>query len=60
MKMRLLTHNMLKSHVKGVKNGYPLAIEVQILFLLRNYIVSEDSDVTLDSLTFTWSHRRVR
>ncbi|KAJ7392006.1 hypothetical protein OS493_014939 [Desmophyllum pertusum] len=26
--MRLLTHNMLKSHVKGVKNGYPLAIEV--------------------------------
>lgn len=60
MKMRLLTHNMLKSHVKGVKNGYPLAIEVQILFLLRNYIVSEDSDVTLDSMTFTWSHRRVR
>jgi len=60
MKMRLLTHNMLKSHVKGVKNGYPLTIEVQILFLLRNYIVSEDSDVTLDSLTFTWSHRRVR
>ncbi|XP_020623139.1 multifunctional methyltransferase subunit TRM112-like protein At1g22270 [Orbicella faveolata] len=28
MKMRLLTHNMLKSHVKGVKNGYPLTIEV--------------------------------
>ena len=27
--MRLLTHNMLKSHVKGVKNGYPLAIEVK-------------------------------
>lgn len=26
--MRLLTHNMLTSHVKGVKNGYPLAIEV--------------------------------
>lgn len=42
--MRLLTHNMLKSHVKGVKNGYPLAIEVQMLFLLRNYIASEDND----------------
>ncbi|XP_032222900.1 multifunctional methyltransferase subunit TRM112-like protein isoform X1 [Nematostella vectensis] len=27
--MRLLTHNMLKSHVKGVKNGFPLAIEAQ-------------------------------
>ncbi|XP_031559432.1 multifunctional methyltransferase subunit TRM112-like protein [Actinia tenebrosa] len=25
--MRLLTHNMLKSHVKGVKNGFPLSIE---------------------------------
>lgn len=22
--MKLLTHNMLTSHVKGVKNGYPL------------------------------------
>ncbi|XP_071834409.1 multifunctional methyltransferase subunit TRM112-like protein [Apostichopus japonicus] len=26
--MKLLTHNMLTSHVKGVKNGYPLKIEV--------------------------------
>lgn len=33
--MRLLTHNMLKSHVKGVKNGYPLAIEVS------NVVVNE-------------------
>lgn len=24
--MKLLTHNMLTSHVKGVKNGYPLRI----------------------------------
>lgn len=24
--MKLLTHNMLTSHVKGVKNGYPLKI----------------------------------
>jgi len=24
--MKLLTHNMLKSHVKGVKNGYPLLL----------------------------------
>lgn len=28
--MRLLTHNMLKSHVKNVKNGFPLKIEVRI------------------------------
>ena len=25
--MRLLTHNMLMSNIKGVKNGYPLLIE---------------------------------
>ncbi|XP_072031043.1 multifunctional methyltransferase subunit TRM112-like protein [Amphiura filiformis] len=25
--MKLLTHNMLTSHVKGVTNGYPLKIE---------------------------------
>lgn len=24
--MKLLTHNMLKSHVKGVKNGYPFRV----------------------------------
>jgi len=28
--MKLLTHNMLTSHVKGVKNGYPLVINVSI------------------------------
>ncbi|XP_071961920.1 multifunctional methyltransferase subunit TRM112-like protein [Antedon mediterranea] len=28
-KMKLLTHNMLTSHVKGVSNGYPLKIEAQ-------------------------------
>lgn len=26
--MRLLTHNMLQSHIKGVTNGYPFKIEV--------------------------------
>ena len=26
--MRLITHNMLRCNVKGVKNGYPLKIEV--------------------------------
>eukprot|EP00958_Prasinococcus_capsulatus_P027431 scaffold5536_cov359-Prasinococcus_capsulatus_cf.AAC.2 len=29
--MRLLTHNMLTCHVKGVKNGYPLKIEAEQL-----------------------------
>ncbi|EEF31889.1 multifunctional methyltransferase subunit TRM112 homolog A [Ricinus communis] len=27
--MRLLTHNMLSSNIKGVANGFPLRIEVQ-------------------------------
>ncbi|KAL6512065.1 hypothetical protein OROGR_021662 [Orobanche gracilis] len=27
--MRLLTHNMLSSNIKGVTNGYPLRIEVE-------------------------------
>ncbi|XP_024026219.1 multifunctional methyltransferase subunit TRM112 homolog A [Morus notabilis] len=27
--MRLLTHNMLSSNVKGVTNGFPLGIEVE-------------------------------
>lgn len=26
--MKLLTHNMMSSHVKGVKNGYPLILRV--------------------------------
>lgn len=25
--MRLITHNMLKSNIKGVVNGFPLRIE---------------------------------
>ena len=25
--MKLLTHNMLSCHIKGVKNGYPFIIE---------------------------------
>ena len=27
-KMRLITHNILKCNKKGVKNGYPLKIEI--------------------------------
>lgn len=27
--MKLLTHNMLQCHIKGVKNGYPFAIEAE-------------------------------
>lgn len=26
--MRLITHNMLKSNIKGVEGGFPLGIEV--------------------------------
>lgn len=27
--MKLLTHNMLACHIKGVKNGYPFKIEAE-------------------------------
>jgi multifunctional methyltransferase subunit TRM112 len=27
--MKLLTHNMLQCHIKGVKNGFPLEIEAE-------------------------------
>lgn len=27
--MKLLTHNMLQCHIKGVKNGYPMGIEAE-------------------------------
>jgi multifunctional methyltransferase subunit TRM112 len=27
--MKLLTHNMLTCHIKGVQNGYPLKIEAE-------------------------------
>lgn len=27
--MKLLSHNMLQCHIKGVKNGYPLKIEAE-------------------------------
>jgi multifunctional methyltransferase subunit TRM112 len=27
--MRLLTHNMLSSNIKGVGNGFPLRIDVE-------------------------------
>ena len=29
--MRLIAHNMLKSNIKGVENGYPLAIDLENL-----------------------------
>ena len=48
--MRLLTHNMLTSHVKGVTDGYPLIIEVGhavsncflCILLMIFWLVSED------------------
>jgi hypothetical protein len=27
--MKLLTHNMLQCHIRGVKNGYPFKIEAK-------------------------------
>lgn len=37
--MKLLTHNMLASHVKGVTDNYPLKIEVEkVSNFLRRFI----------------------
>jgi len=33
--MKLLTHNMMQSNVKGVKNGYPLGIKATKLSVLE-------------------------
>ena len=38
--MKLLTHNMLTSHVKGVKNGFPLRILVCTCYLIRVYQIT--------------------
>lgn len=27
--MKLLTHNMLQCHIKGVQNGYPFKVEAE-------------------------------
>ncbi len=31
--MKLLTHNMLQCHIKGVQNGYPLKVEADKVWL---------------------------
>ena len=54
-KMRLLTHNMLTSHVKGVKNGYPLGIEVIPWYIsshgsFENWAVTKSHSLRSDSI----------
>ncbi|KAL8482074.1 hypothetical protein ACS0TY_028279 [Phlomoides rotata] len=41
--MRLLTHNMLSSNIKGVANGFPLGIEVE-------KVIEEKVDLNADFL----------
>ncbi|XP_011097748.1 multifunctional methyltransferase subunit TRM112-like protein At1g22270 [Sesamum indicum] len=41
--MRLLTHNMLSSNIKGVTNGFPLRIEVE-------KVVEKEVDLNMDFL----------
>lgn len=41
--MRLVTHNMLKSNVRGVSGGYPLVIEAE-------HIETRNSDVNPGNL----------
>lgn len=40
--MKLITHNMLTSHVKGVKNGYPLVINVRKFAERQNLLHDAD------------------
>ena len=47
--MKLLTHNMLTSHIKGVKNGYPLKILVRQCDITICCVT--DSSVVLASLS---------
>ncbi|KAK4391129.1 UNVERIFIED_CONTAM: Multifunctional methyltransferase subunit TRM112A [Sesamum calycinum] len=41
--MRLLTHNMLSSNIKGVTNGFPLRIEVE-------KVIEKEVDFNIDFL----------
>lgn len=59
--MKLLTHNMLTSHVKGVTKGYPLLIKVTAKLTVAN--LSTDGTMTSEKccLYFTgsvgvWKH----
>ena len=60
MKMRLLTHNMLMSNIKGVKNGYPLLIEVK--YILFRYILilyltpKRPKSINIDNYKFNNDH----
>ncbi|PON61547.1 Multifunctional methyltransferase subunit [Parasponia andersonii] len=46
--MRLLTHNMLSSNIKGVTNGFPLRIEVE-------KVVEKEVDLNPDFLRSMFS-----
>ena len=48
--MKLLTHNMLTSHVKGVKNGFPL----KILVWLYTSCASGYNNTKLECLCMLW------
>ena len=50
--MKLLTHNMMKSHVKGISNGYPLIIRVSIVdsYTKDTHSHSQRSQLTYSNL----------
>eukprot|EP00968_Pinguiococcus_pyrenoidosus_P024747 scaffold5022_cov224-Pinguiococcus_pyrenoidosus.AAC.1 len=51
--MRLITHNLLKSTVRGVSDGYPLAIEAAEVEVVEADFNPEFIENVLDKLEWT-------
>jgi multifunctional methyltransferase subunit TRM112 len=49
--MKLLTHNMLACHIKGVENGYPFRIEAEV-------VERHEQDFDPDFLRHLWPRVR--
>jgi len=51
--MRLITHNMLKSNIKGVVNGFPLRIEA-------DKVEVKETEFNAGMLTWHWAENGER
>mmetsp|Transcript_9744 Transcript_9744/g.12804 ORF Transcript_9744/g.12804 Transcript_9744/m.12804 type:complete len:125 (-) Transcript_9744:248-622(-) len=50
--MRLITHNMLCSNVKGVQNGFPLRIEADNIEIIESEFDSEFISMMLEKIDY--------
>jgi hypothetical protein len=50
--MRLITHNMLCSNVKGVKNGFPLRIEADSVEVIESEFDAEFISMMLEKIDY--------